>query len=285
MPPTRPAHASCSSSRTARGPKTMVMHSDSLRFDLSADVQKDPIALRALATHTLQRGRINRGGTSYAEVAIPDKGGNVLLFASSLRDTLANDSLVRSRLLWAGFAGLAIAVLAGFGASEAFARRIRRLEQAAERIAGGRLQRAGRRPAARRARPTRGRVRPDAAPAGPARRRRGAAFIANASHELRTPIFSLGGFLELLQDEDLDEETQREFLATMTEQVQRLSKLATDLLDLSRLDAGRMRLELEPVPLAEAAQRSRRRVRRGGAPGGAPAGGGRRARRRRPRRS
>ena len=39
----------------------------------------------------------------------------------------------------------------------------------------------------------------------------------------------------------------------MSEQVQRLSKLATDLLDLSRLDAGRMRLELEPVPLADAA--------------------------------
>src|SRR5207253_1355087 len=63
------------------------------------------------------------------------------------------------------------------------------------------------------------------------------AFIANASHELRTPIFALGGFLELLRDEDLDEATTREFVGTMVEQVERLTKLATDLLDLSRLAA------------------------------------------------
>jgi signal transduction histidine kinase len=78
-------------------------------------------------------------------------------------------------------------------------------------------------------------------------------FIANASHELRTPIFSLGGFLELLDDEDLDDETRREFVATMHGQVERLTKLATDLLDLSRLDAGRLRIELEPVPLGSVA--------------------------------
>jgi signal transduction histidine kinase len=79
-------------------------------------------------------------------------------------------------------------------------------------------------------------------------------FIANASHELRTPLFSLGGFLELLTDEELDEETRREFLETMREQVDRLAKLATDLLDLSRLDAGRLRVEREPFDLAEVAQ-------------------------------
>ena len=79
-------------------------------------------------------------------------------------------------------------------------------------------------------------------------------FIANASHELRTPLFSLGGFLELMADEELDEQTRREFLETMREQVDRLAKLATDLLDLSRLDAGRMSVEHEPVDLGEVAQ-------------------------------
>jgi two-component system OmpR family sensor kinase len=78
-------------------------------------------------------------------------------------------------------------------------------------------------------------------------------FIANASHELRTPIFSLGGFVELLQDEQLDEATRSEFLRTMAEQVERLKKLAVDLLDLSRLDAGSLDVERETVDLGELA--------------------------------
>ena len=79
-------------------------------------------------------------------------------------------------------------------------------------------------------------------------------FVATASHELRTPIFSLGGFVELLRDEELDDETRREFLDTMAEQVERLQKLAVDLLDLSRLDAGSVELEREPVDLSELAR-------------------------------
>ena len=79
-------------------------------------------------------------------------------------------------------------------------------------------------------------------------------FIANASRELRTPLFSLGGFLELMADEEVDEATRLEFLETMREQVDRLAKLATDLLDLSRLDAGRMHVEHEPVDLGEVAR-------------------------------
>ena len=90
--------------------------------------------------------------------------------------------------------------------------------------------------------------------------RRAREFIANASHELRTPIFSLGGFVELLQDEHLDQETRDEFLDTMGEQVERLQKLAVDLLDLSRLDAGSLELERERVDLAELAARGGGRV-------------------------
>jgi signal transduction histidine kinase len=79
-------------------------------------------------------------------------------------------------------------------------------------------------------------------------------FVANASHELRTPIFSLGGFLELLADEDLDDETRLGFLATMQGQVERLAKLSTDLLDLSRVDAGQLSVRRELVDLGDVAR-------------------------------
>jgi signal transduction histidine kinase len=79
-------------------------------------------------------------------------------------------------------------------------------------------------------------------------------FIAQASHELRTPIFSLGGFLELLEDEDLDERTRAGFIAQVRGQVDRLRKLTTELLDLSRMEAGALELRPEPTDLGELAR-------------------------------
>jgi signal transduction histidine kinase len=80
------------------------------------------------------------------------------------------------------------------------------------------------------------------------------AFVATASHELRTPLASLDGTLELLEDDldpkrlDIDDARQR--AARAREQSRRLSSLATDLLDLSRLDA-QVHLRAEPVELGE----------------------------------
>src|SRR5262249_55345932 len=79
-------------------------------------------------------------------------------------------------------------------------------------------------------------------------------FIANASHELRTPLFSVGGFLELLTSEELDADTRSEFLNETRGQVSRLQKLATDLLDLSRLDAGRLAVTRESFDLGAAGE-------------------------------
>ncbi|HEY4413501.1 MAG TPA: HAMP domain-containing sensor histidine kinase, partial [Gaiellaceae bacterium] len=180
--------------------------------------------------------------------ALPDREGNVILYSASLAATLKNVNLVRSRLLWAGLVALGLAILVGWGAASVFARRIRRLERAADRIAGGDFDQ----PVVDLGRDEVGelaaafdRMRIRLAQFDDARR----AFIANASHELRTPIFSVGGFLELLREDDLDADTRAEFVEAMAEQMGRLSKLAADLLDLSRLDAGGMRIEPEPVSL------------------------------------
>jgi signal transduction histidine kinase len=160
---------------------------------------------------------------------------------------------VQRRLLEAGLFALVLALATGYAAASLFARRIRRLEAAAERIASGAFDEAVVDPSAdelgQLARAF-DRMRLRLSQLERARRE----FIGNASHELRTPLFSLRGFIELLTDEELDETTRGEFLETMREQVDRLQRLAEDLLDLTRLDAGRMHLERRSVDLAELAQ-------------------------------
>jgi signal transduction histidine kinase len=220
----------------------------------SSDVENDPLVPRAFASYPHSvRGTIRSGGERYAEVAYPVLGGPVVLLRAPLNDSLRSIALVRRRLVVAGLIALAASLLVGYLAAALFARRIRRLERAADRIAGGDFDE----PVVDSGRDELGqlagafeRMRQRLAQLEHARRE----FIANASHELRTPLFSLGGFLELMDDEQLDEETQREFMTTMREQVDRLTKLATELLDLSRLDAGRLSIEPEPVDLAELAE-------------------------------
>ena len=77
-----------------------------------------------------------------------------------------------------------------------------------------------------------------------------AEFIANASHELKTPLFALSGYLEMLEDED-DEKVRKEFLRDMKAQTERLESLAKTLLDLSRLDANAVTFRLEEVDLED----------------------------------
>jgi signal transduction histidine kinase len=199
------------------------------------------------------QGVVTRDGERFTEVALRIRSVPVVvLFSSSLEDTLTSVRQVKRRLLLAGGLALGIALALGYGAASVFARRIRRLERAADRIAGGRLDA----PVVDRGRDELGqladafeRMRAQLARLDYARRE----FIANASHELRTPIFSLGGFLELMANEEVDEPTRREFMGTMQEQLARLEKLATDLLDLSRLDAGQLTLDLERIDVGRVA--------------------------------
>jgi len=83
-------------------------------------------------------------------------------------------------------------------------------------------------------------------------------FIANASHELRTPIFSLGGFVELLDEEDPSPEEREEFVRTMRRQIERLTKLTADLLNLSQLDAGGIVMAPRSIDLSALAREAAR---------------------------
>ena len=77
-----------------------------------------------------------------------------------------------------------------------------------------------------------------------------AEFIANASHELKTPLFALSGYLEMMEDEE-SEEYRMGFLEEMRAQTERLQNLARTLLDLSRLDANAITFRLEEVYLED----------------------------------
>jgi two-component system OmpR family sensor kinase len=161
-------------------------------------------------------------------------------------------ALTRDRVEIGAILGLIIAVTVGAIGAGLLTQRIRRLEQGARRIAAGDLtqpiQDPGKDEIADLAHAF-DRMREELARTDAARR----AFNANASHELRTPVFALAGYLELIEDEEPDPETMREFLASMRDQVDRLANLATDLLDLSRLDADTVAFAAEPVQLGEIA--------------------------------
>jgi PAS domain S-box-containing protein len=75
------------------------------------------------------------------------------------------------------------------------------------------------------------------------------AFLANMSHELRTPLGGVAGMLELLLTTALDGE-QHEYVAAALKSTRRLSDLLSDILDLSRIEAGK--LTLRPAPFATA---------------------------------
>jgi signal transduction histidine kinase len=84
-----------------------------------------------------------------------------------------------------------------------------------------------------------------------------AEFIANASHELKTPLTALSGYLEMLEDEE-DERVRSEFLKDMRSQTDRLQSLARTLLDLSRLDANATTFRTEEVDLEDILHELRR---------------------------
>jgi two-component system OmpR family sensor kinase len=238
-------------------PQPLVVLADSLRTGSSA-IESDPVALAAARSGRVVRGTLRRGGTDRAEVAVPIAGQSVVVLLSvSLAEANQSVDTVRKQLLIAALPSLLVALLIGVLGARRLTSRIHRLERGADRIAAGLLEQPieaeGEDEVGQLARSFE-RMRQRLARLDEARRE----FIANASHELRTPIFALSGSLELLSEEEMDEASRQEFLETMRGQVERLEKLATALLDLSRLDSDKFDLILEPLALAALAESLKR---------------------------
>jgi signal transduction histidine kinase len=181
-------------------------------------------------------------------------GRRTLVLTKSLDDSRAAAAVVRRALPVAAAVGIALAIALGVALGFGLMRRLERLRREARRLAdegidqpvalGGARDEVG-----------------EVADALESMRARLHAeehgrqvFLSTASHELRTPLASLQGTVELLEEElesdapDIDAVRRR--AATAHRQTERLTTLATDLLDLGRLDGG-AQLAVETVELAE----------------------------------
>jgi two-component system, OmpR family, sensor kinase len=240
------------------GPEPAFVIGDS-QLERSAVVPSYPAA----ATAVLSPGRtasavesVAGGELGQTAIALTDDGEPVwvVVFSTDLADVADSVALIRRQILIAGAIAILAALGAGWLVARAHSRRLRRLEEAAEKVADGDFSspipvdssdEVGQLAI------TFNEMQKRLAVLDSARKE----FIANASHELRTPIFSLSGFVELLEDDDPDPEARAEFVRTMREQVDRLTKLTVDLLDLSKLDADAIEIRRERVRLAELARR------------------------------
>jgi two-component system phosphate regulon sensor histidine kinase PhoR len=78
-------------------------------------------------------------------------------------------------------------------------------------------------------------------------------FVANASHELKTPLTAIRGYAETLLDPELPPPLRERFSRTVKDNADRLQRIVDDLLDLSRIESGGWRVEPEIVSVAEEA--------------------------------
>ncbi len=76
-------------------------------------------------------------------------------------------------------------------------------------------------------------------------------FVANVSHELRSPLTSMRGFLEAMQDGTISSEDQPKYLDIVINECKRMTGMVNDLLDLARIESGQYELKLEPFDLNE----------------------------------
>ena len=85
-------------------------------------------------------------------------------------------------------------------------------------------------------------------------------FVADVSHELKTPITSIMGYADTLLEGEYDKQTQDKFLGVIASEARRMAKLVTDLLALSRFDNNQIKQEKEEFDLGELVKKCQERV-------------------------
>ena len=231
--------------------------------DLGAEVAReapqDPDALEA------QGLRLDpEAGPSRKRVELELPNGERVTYQVIVSDLYSNREAtleqIRSALIGAGVLALGASLVTGMIAARSLTVPIARLRRVAGRVAQGQLdERAARSGVleidelgqqfnvmADRLSGTLRQVEAD--------RDRLREFVADVSHELRTPIAALRMYTELQRDGEVDEATRREFLDRSLDQIQRLDWLSTNLLDLSRIDAGIYPLDMRDGDLRDPVQ-------------------------------
>jgi two-component system OmpR family sensor kinase len=204
----------------------------------------------------MRRFRLTTLGNRITVISVSISAGTAILiyiYTVAIGGAASGLGAVKAQILFGGVLAVLVAGAAGVYYARVAGGNIRRLQDAARKVADGNFETpipissAGQLGQLAR---TFNEMQRRLAELDSARKQ----FIANASHELRTPIFSLGGFVELLEEEDPSPEERAEFVHTMREQIARLTKLTADLLDLSQLDAGAVAMKSSSVDIGSLAR-------------------------------
>ncbi len=215
----------------------------------------DPFPLGSetkVAGQPVRKGEALLAGQDYLVTGVPLAGA----YASFVVLARSHDVVARQageqlapRVLVSAGAGLLLAVVTTLLLSRMFTRPLHELRSAAEDIAGGnysrRVQTTGRDEIG-----VVGQAFNRMAQAVERTRSQQQAFLANVSHELKTPLTSLIGFSQALMDGSLRTDDEKLRAATILhEEAERVLRMSQELLDLARVEAGQLTLTLHPVDL------------------------------------
>ena len=231
---------------------------DSYQVDQGADLRDDPLVAQALlgqyASETDQAGRYQAAMHLAMPVLVEGKLVGAVYLSQPLKDALAVLSDLRSRWLLSTLITLVLSGVVGLLLSGAIARPLRVLTTAAGAVARGQLDLQ----VPVRSRDELGQLSQafnEMTARLHAARQMQVDFVANVSHELRTPLTAVKGLVETLRDGAVDDPDVRDrFLETVEDETDRLIRLVSDLLILSRADSEALDLHRESVDLVHLAK-------------------------------